>query len=605
MQPIGIKYHNQIYDTQTLEEQGIGLDKGEPIAFDNSPDALEIIRHSCAHLMAQAIKELYGDVQFFVGPVVQEGFYYDFRVQQKIGEEDLPKIEKKMKDIAKKGAKIQKISLPRADVVARFGGDDLKQAVLSRLHDEQLSIYQQGDFEDLCRGPHLPDVSLLRAFKLTKIAGAYIGGDENTEMLTRIYGIAFADKESLAQYLHQLEEAKKRDHRKVGAEMGLFAFDESIGAGLPLWLPAGARLRRKLEALMTDAHIRREYEPVRGPEILRSDLWKTSGHYQNYGENMYFTHIDELEYGIKPMNCVGHIKVYAHDIRSYRDLPLRFYEYGVVHRHEKSGVLHGLLRVREFTQDDAHIFCMPEQIQDEVVQIVGFAKDIMSAFGFEYEFELSTRPEKSIGDDAVWEKATKALHNALMQMDLPYGVDEGGGAFYGPKIDIKITDAIGRKWQCGTIQVDMNLPERFALEYVAEDNTHKRPVMLHRAILGSFERFIAILTEHYGGEFPLFIAPTQAVIIPITESQHDYARQIHKELTAVGAYATMNLKAETLNKKIRTAEKERVPLILVLGEKEAQNNSIAVRDRRTKEQYDADKDVFIQSIKEKMNEVCF
>lgn len=605
MQPIGIKYHNQIYDTQTLEEQGISLDKGEPIAFDNSPDALEIIRHSCAHLMAQAIKELYGDVQFFVGPIVQEGFYYDFRVQQKIGEEDLPKIEKKMKDIAKKGAKIQKISLPRADVVARFGGDDLKQAVLSRLHDEQLSIYQQGDFEDLCRGPHLPDVSLLRAFKLTKIAGAYIGGDENTEMLTRIYGIAFADKESLAQYLHQLEEAKKRDHRKVGAEMGLFAFDESIGAGLPLWLPAGARLRRKLEALMTDAHIRREYEPVRGPEILRSDLWKTSGHYQNYGENMYFTYIDELEYGIKPMNCVGHIKVYAHDIRSYRDLPLRFYEYGVVHRHEKSGVLHGLLRVREFTQDDAHIFCMPEQIQDEVVQIVGFAKDIMSAFGFEYEFELSTRPEKSIGDDAVWEKATKALHNALAQMDLPYGVDEGGGAFYGPKIDIKITDAIGRKWQCGTIQVDMNLPERFALEYVAEDNTHKRPVMLHRAILGSFERFIAILTEHYGGEFPLFIAPTQAVIIPITESQHDYARQIHKELTAVGAYATMNLKAETLNKKIRTAEKERVPLILVLGEKEAQNNSIAVRDRRTKEQYDADKDVFIQSIKEKMNEVCF
>ena len=605
MQPIGMKYQNQIYDTQTLAELGIGLDKGEPIAFDNSPESLEIIRHSCAHLMAQAIKELYGDVQFFVGPVVQEGFYYDFRVHQKIGEEDLPTIEKKMKDIAKKGAKIQKISLPRADVVARFGGDDLKQAVLSRLHDAKLSIYQQGDFEDLCRGPHLPDVSLLRAFKLTKIAGAYIGGDENTEMLTRIYGIAFADKESLAQYLHQLEEAKKRDHRKVGAEMGLFAFDESIGAGLPLWLPAGARLRRKLEALMTDAHIRRAYEPVRGPEILCSDLWKTSGHYQNYGENMYFTHIDELEYGIKPMNCVGHIKVYEHDIRSYRDLPLRFYEYGVVHRHEKSGVLHGLLRVREFTQDDAHIFCTPEQIQDEVVQIVGFAKDIMSAFGFEYEFELSTRPEKSIGDDAVWEKATEALHNALAQMDLPYGIDEGGGAFYGPKIDIKITDAIGRKWQCGTIQVDMNLPERFALEYVAEDNTHKRPVMLHRAILGSFERFIAILTEHYGGEFPLFIAPTQAVIIPITEAQHDYARQIHKELAAVGAYATMNLKAETLNKKIRTAEKERVPLILVLGEKEAQNGSIAVRDRRAKEQYDADKDVFVQSIKEKMNEVCF
>lgn len=605
MQSIGIKYNNTIYDNQTLAELGIDSSKGELIAFDNSPEALEIIRHSCAHLMAEAIKELYGDAQFFVGPVVQEGFYYDFRVSQKIGEEDLPIIEKKMKDIAKRGAKIEKYSLPRDEVVAKFKNDDLKQAVLSRLHDSQLSIYKQGNFEDLCRGPHLPDVSLLRAFKLTKIAGAYLGGDENTEMLTRIYGIAFADKETLANYLHQLEEAKKRDHRKVGAEMGLFAFDDSIGAGLPLWLPAGARLRRKLEALMTDAHIRRAYEPVRGPEILRSDLWKTSGHYQNYGENMYFTQIDELEYGIKPMNCVGHIKVYTHDIRSYRDLPLRFYEYGVVHRHEKSGVLHGLLRVREFTQDDAHIFCTPEQIQDEVVQIVSFAKDIMSAFGFEYEFELSTRPEKSIGETAVWEKATEALRNALDEMQLVYGIDEGGGAFYGPKIDIKITDAIGRKWQCGTIQVDMNLPERFALEYVAEDNSHKRPVMLHRAILGSFERFIAILTEHYGGEFPLFIAPTQAVIIPITEAQHDYARKLHKELAAVGAYTTINLKAETLNKKIRTAEKERVPLILVLGEKEAQNGTIAVRDRRAKEQYEADKNVFVQSIKEKMNEVCF
>ncbi len=602
MKPIGIKYQNEIYDLQTAQLLGI---EGEEILFDNSPDSLYIIRHSCAHLLAQAIKSLYPEAQFFVGPVVQEGFYYDFRVESKIGEEDLAVIEKKMKEIAKNGSDIERYTLSREEAIAKFAKDDLKQAVISRIPEGDLSIYRQGEFEDLCRGPHLPSTKLLHAFKLTKLAGAYLGGDEKSEMLTRIYGIAFADKESLNAYLHQMEEAKKRDHRKVGTEMGLFLFDEDAGAGLPIWLPAGARLRRRLEAMLTEAHIRRNYEPVRGPEILKSDLWKISGHYQNYKENMYFTRIDEVEYGIKPMNCVGHIKVYGSGVRSYRELPLRFYEYGVVHRHEKSGVLHGLLRVREFTQDDAHIFCRPEQIKDEVVDIVHFVDKIMSAFGFNYEMEISTRPEKSIGDEAIWEKGTQALKEALEAQGLQYGIDEGGGAFYGPKIDIKITDAIGRKWQCGTVQIDMNLPERFELAYTDENNTPQRPVMIHRAILGSFERFVAILTEHFGGEFPFFIAPTPVAIVPIGEEQLDYAKHLRLELQKVGVYAEIHDKNETLNKKIRTVEKQRVPMIVVLGEREVSEKKVAIRDRREKRQYELGEAEFIQLAKEKMSEVNF
>ncbi|WP_273061621.1 threonine--tRNA ligase [Wolinella succinogenes] len=597
-----MKYQNEIYDLQTAQLLGIG---GEEILFDNSPDSLHIIRHSCAHLLAQAIKSLYPEAQFFVGPVVQEGFYYDFRVESKIGEEDLAIIEKKMKEIAKNGSDIERYTLSREEAIAKFAKDDLKQAVISRIPEGDLSIYRQGEFEDLCRGPHLPSTKLLHAFKLTKLAGAYLGGDEKSEMLTRIYGIAFADKESLNAYLHQMEEAKKRDHRKVGTEMGLFIFDEDVGAGLPIWLPAGARLRRRLEAMLTEAHIRRNYEPVRGPEILKSDLWKISGHYQNYKENMYFTKIDEVEYGIKPMNCVGHIKVYGSGVRSYRELPLRFYEYGVVHRHEKSGVLHGLLRVREFTQDDAHIFCRPEQIKDEVVDIVHFVDKIMSAFGFNYEMEISTRPEKSIGDEAIWEKGTQALKEALEAQGLQYGIDEGGGAFYGPKIDIKITDAIGRKWQCGTVQIDMNLPERFELAYTDENNTPQRPVMIHRAILGSFERFVAILTEHFGGEFPFFIAPTPVAIVPIGEEQLEYAKHLRLELQKVGVYAEIHDKNETLNKKIRTVEKQRVPMIVVLGEREVNEKKVAIRDRREKRQYELGEAEFIQLAKEKMSEVNF
>ncbi|EGK8096618.1 threonine--tRNA ligase [Campylobacter lari] len=576
-----------------------------PIYFDNSKESLEVIRHSCAHLMAQAIKSLYPEAKFFVGPVIEDGFYYDFRVDSKISEEDLSKIEKKMKELAEAKLDITKYELSKTEVKEKFANDDLKQEVLLRIPDGKVSIYKQGEFEDLCRGPHVPNTRYLRFFKLTRIAGAYLGGDEKREMLTRIYGTAFADKESLNEYLKIIEEAKKRDHRKLGNEMKLFAFDDEIGGGLPIWLSNGAKLRSKLEHLLYKAHRLRGYEPVRGPELLKADAWKISGHYANYKENMYFTQIDEQEYGIKPMNCVGHIKIYQSDVRSYRDLPLKFFEYGVVHRHEKSGVLHGLFRVREFTQDDAHIFCMPSQIKEQVLEILSFVDTLMKAFEFDYEMEISTRPTKAIGDDEIWDIATKALKEALDEQGLNYGIDEGGGAFYGPKIDIKITDALKRKWQCGTIQVDFNLPSRFKLEYTDADNEKKQPVMLHRAILGSFERFIGILVEHCAGELPFFIAPTQVAIVPISQNHHEYAKEIARKLLELGIDSEVYNKNESLNKKIRTAEKAHVPMILVLGDEEVANKSVALRDRRAKEQKTMTLDEFITLTKEKLSEVRF
>ncbi|MBS4282200.1 threonine--tRNA ligase [Campylobacter vulpis] len=597
-----IAYQNNgvLIDTQSATNLDF-----EKVYFDNSKEALEVLRHSCAHLMAQAIKALYPEAKFFVGPVIEDGFYYDFRVSSKLGEEDLIRIEKKMKEFAEAKLEIQKYTLSKKEAIEKFKDDDLKQEVLAKIPSDEVSIYKQGEFEDLCRGPHAPNTKFLRFFKLTRIAGAYLGGDEKREMLTRIYGTAFADKESLKEYLHIIEEAKKRDHRKLGSELKLFTFDEQIGGGLPLWLSNGARLRSKLEQMLYKIHRLRGYEPVRGPELLKAEAWKISGHYANYKENMYFTHIDEQEYGIKPMNCVGHIKIYQSDVRSYRDLPLKFFEYGVVHRHEKSGVLHGLFRVREFTQDDAHIFCMPSQIKEQVLEILAFVEHLMKLFDFSYEMEISTRPEKAIGDEAIWEVATKALKEALDEQGLKYGIDEGGGAFYGPKIDIKITDALKRKWQCGTIQVDFNLPERFELEYTTSENTKERPVMLHRAILGSFERFVGILTEHCAGEFPFFIAPTQVGIVIINETHLAYAKGIQRMLLELGVDSEIYDKNESLSKKIRNAEKQKLPMILVLGDEELSNRAVALRDRRAKEQKSLSLDEFINLVKEKMSEVAF
>ncbi|MDD2837852.1 MAG: threonine--tRNA ligase [Sulfuricurvum sp.] len=602
MDIIAYKHDNQIIDLQTAGALGI---TGEEIVYDNSPESLEVIRHSCAHLMAEAIKALYTDAKFFVGPTVKEGFYYDFKVNETIGEEDLKTIEKKMLEIAKSKETIERYEITKDEARTKFANDHLKQAVMERIPSDTVSIYKQGEFEDLCRGPHLPNVGMLRYFKLTKISGAYLGGDSKNEMLTRIYGIAFADKESLKAYLDQMAEAEKRDHRKIGAEMKLFTFREEVGAGFPLWLPAGARMRSRLEQLLFKAHRKRGYEPVRGPEMLRSDLWKVSGHYQNYGENMYFTHIDELEFGVKPMNCVGHIKVYEHDLHSYRDLPLKYFEYGVVHRHEMTGALHGLFRVREFTQDDAHIFCTADQIEEQIIEVVDFVDKIMSTFEFNYKMMISTKPEKAVGDDAVWEISTNALKTAMDKHNLAYEIDEGGGAFYGPKIDIKITDAIGREWQCGTIQLDFNLPARFELEYNGEENAKIQPVMIHRAILGSFERFVGILTEHYAGEFPMFIAPTQVAIVPIAPSHEAYARDLADKLIDLGADFEIFDKNESLNKRIRTAEKGRVPMIIVLGDEEVNNKTIAVRDRRSREQYNLSEEEFLALVKQKINEVHF
>lgn len=585
----------QIYDLQTAEALNL---QGDEIRADDSKESLDILRHSTAHLMAQALKELYPEAKFFVGPVVNEGFYYDFKVNSKISDDDLPTIEKRMKEIANRKLPITRYETTKEEFYEKFKDDELKQAVLVNIKDERLTIYKQGDFEDLCRGPHLPNTRMIRNFKLTRVAGAYLGGDEKNEMITRIYGIAFFDKQALVNYVTMIEEAKKRDHRKLGTELELFTFNDDVGAGLAMWLPKGARLRSKLEHLLYKSHRVRGYEPVRGPEILKAQMWKISGHYANYKENMYFTTIDEQEYGIKPMNCVGHIQIFKNDLVSYKELPKKLFEYGVVHRHEMSGAMHGLFRVREFTQDDSHIFCTQDQVKQVIFEVLEFVDTLLKFFDFQYEIEVSTKPEKAIGDDIFWEKTTKGIMDALDENSISYGIDEGGGAFYGPKIDIKILDAIGRKWQCGTVQVDMNLPSRFNVEYINEKGEKEQPVMIHRAILGSFERFIGILTEHCAGEFPFIIAPTQVIFVPIAESHVEYAKELQKILLEDDLDSEVYSMNESLNKRIRMAEKQRVPMIVVIGDEEVANKSIALRNRRTREQSNISKDEFISMLNE-------
>jgi len=596
---IGIKKDDLVYDIQTAKALNI---QGEEILADSSDDALSILRHSTAHMMAQAIKELHTEAQFFVGPVVSEGFYYDFKVEKSLNEDDLKIIEKKMKEIAGRKLPITRAEISREEFSKKFENDPLKQMVLKNITDEVITTYTQGDFEDLCKGPHLENTRNIRNFKLIRVAGAYLGGDEKNEMITRIYGISFFEKQDLKDYVTMMAEAAKRDHRKLGTELKLFTFSDDVGAGLPLWLPNGARLRGKLEQLLYKAHRIRGYEPVRAPEILKAEAWVKSGHYENYKENMYFTTIDDKEYGLKPMNCIGHIEIFKDSLVSYKDLPMKFFEYGVVHRHELSGAMHGLFRVREFTQDDAHIFCMPTQVKDVIIEVIEFVESLMNAFDFKYEMEVSTKPEKAIGDDEFWETTTKGIMDALDENGYSYGIDEGGGAFYGPKIDIKILDAIGRKWQCGTIQVDMNLPERFDINYTTQDDTRERPVMIHRAILGSFERFIGILTEHCAGEFPFSIAPTQVSIVPIADSHVQYAKQIQQELLEMDIDSDIFSKNESLNKRIRTAEKQRVPMIIVLGDEEVANNTVALRDRRKRERSEMSKAEFFTMLTNKKQE---
>jgi threonyl-tRNA synthetase len=560
------------------------------VAVD-SPEGLEVLRHSAAHVMAEAVKELFPEVKVTIGPAIRDGFYYDFDSDQPFTPEDLAAIEKKMKALVKKGRKFERREVSREEALELFRrlGEDYKLELIRDLpEDETISLYESGNFVDLCRGPHLPDTSYLKGvFKLLSVAGAYWRGNENNRMLQRVYGTAFADKEALKEHLFRLEEAKKRDHRKLGRELDLFSISEEAGAGFVIWHPKGALLRTLLEDFERREHLKRGYEIVMGPQMLKADLWKRSGHFENYRENMYFTRIKEDEsdsegqvYGIKPMNCLAHMLIYNSKLRSYRDLPLRYFELGTVHRHEPSGVLHGLLRVRCFTQDDAHILCTPEQLQDEITAILEFVAEVMQLFGFTYHMELSTRPEeKSIGSDADWERATDALVQALEANGLAYEVNAGDGAFYGPKIDVKLTDALGREWQCATIQCDFTLPERFDLSYIGADGEKHRPVMLHRVILGSIERFIGILIEHYAGAFPLWLAPEQVRILTVTEAHNAYGAEVEKALREAEVRVTADLRNEKLGKKIREAQLEKIPYMLVIGDQEVAAGTVAPRLR--------------------------
>jgi threonyl-tRNA synthetase len=536
--------------------------------------------------MAHAVKSLFGDaVQVTIGPAIDNGFYYDFySPDHAFTPEDFVRIEERMAELATANQPIVREELSRDAAIALFDkmGESYKVQLIRDLPNTTVSLYRQGDFVDLCRGPHLPATGLLKAFKLTSVAGAYWRGDEKNAMLQRIYATAFPDKKELALYLERLEEAKKRDHRKLGRELDLFSFNEEAGAGLVIWHPKGALLRTLIENFERQEHLRRGYDIVMGPQILRTDLWKISGHYENYRENMYFTEIDEQGYGIKPMNCLAHMLIYKSKMRSYRDLPLRFFELGTVHRHEKSGVLHGLLRVRGFTQDDAHILCMPEQLDGEIKGVLKFVQDVMGIFGFEYEMELSTRPEKSIGSDEAWELATSALRSALQDSGRPFEINEGDGAFYGPKIDIKLKDALDRKWQCATIQCDFTLPERFDLTYVGKDGEKHRPVMVHRVILGAIERFIGVLIEHFAGNFPLWISPVQAVVLNVTDNQAAYAQQVSDALREAGVRVQLDLRNEKLGFKIREAQLEKIPYMLVIGDQEMAAGTVAPRHRSGK-----------------------
>jgi len=551
------------------------------VITEKSPEALEIIRHSTSHLMAQAVKSLFPEAKVTIGPAIETGFYYDFDVDHPFTPEDLEKIENKMQELAKASQPIERQELSSTDAVKMFRemGEDYKVELIEDLGVDSVSLYRQGDFADLCRGPHLPSTSFCKAFKLTSIAGAYWRGDEKRKMLQRVYGTAFADKKELDAYLERIEEAKRRDHRKLGRELDLFSFSDEVGAGFAIWHPKGAMLRTILEDFERKEHLRRGYDIVVGPQILKSELWQRSGHYENYRENMYFTEVDEQGFGIKPMNCLAHMMIYKSQLRSYRDLPLRFFELGTVHRHERAGVLHGLLRVRCFTQDDAHILCTPEQLDGEIKGVISFVTEVMAKFGFDFDMELSTRPEKSIGSDEDWERATAALLGALKDSGRPFEINEGDGAFYGPKIDIKLRDCLDRKWQCATIQCDFTLPERFDLTYVDSNGEKKRPVMVHRVILGSIERFIGVLIEHFAGNFPLWLSPVQAVLLTVTDAQAAYATELHDKLRNAGVRIQKDLRNEKLGFKIREAQLQKIPYMLIIGDKELETGTLTPRFR--------------------------
>ncbi len=568
-----------------------------------SKEGLGILRHSISHVMAQAVQDTFKNVLVTIGPSIEEGFYYDFEYAETFTPEDIEKIEKRMAELVAANYSFERREMSREEAVELFRGkgESYKVELLNDLPADvkTVSIYTQGGYTDLCRGPHIPSTGMIKAFKLLNVAGAYWRGDEKNKMLQRIYGTGFATKEALADYLRVIEEAKKRDHRRLGRELDLFQVNEEAGAGLVIFHPKGMLLRYLIEEWERKEHLKRGYDMVMGPQILKADLWKKSGHFDHYRENMYFTEVDNQPYGIKPMNCLSHMLIYKSKIRSYRDLPLRYFELGTVHRHEKGGVLHGLMRVRQFTQDDAHILCTPEQLNAEIRAIADFVGYAMGIFGFEYEVELSTRPKDSIGSDQDWEMATNALEQALKDNHMSYDVNPGDGAFYGPKIDFKLKDALKRKWQCATIQCDFTLPDRFDLTYIGEDGERHRPVMLHRVILGAIERFMGVLIEHYAGAFPVWLSPVQAVIVTVTDKHIPYGQEVYRQLVDAGVRAEGDFRNEKLGYKIREAQLQKVPYMLVIGDREVESRCVSPRQRDGGNLGAIGVDEFIKLIKDK------
>lgn len=547
----------------------------------DSDEALEIIRHTTSHVMAQAVKRVYDDVQVAIGPAIDDGFYYDFDLAETINEDSLVEIEAEMNKIIKADLEIRRRELPRAEAVElmKQRNEKYKLELISELDDEMISLYFQDDFVDLCRGPHLPSTGYIKAFKLLNVAGAYWRGDENNEMLQRIYGTAFASQKELDKYLARIEEAKKRDHRKIGKELDLFSLQDE-GKGFPFFHPKGMAIRNELVNFWQEEHRKAGYQEIKTPIILDESLWHRSGHWDHYKDNMYFTTIDDEAHAVKPMNCPGGILVYKNSMHSYREMPIRMAEMGLVHRHEMSGVLHGLMRVRSFTQDDAHIYCLPEQIEEELIGVMDLVDTIYSTFGFKYKVELSTKPEKAMGSDELWDQATAALKNAIDKNGLEYEINEGDGAFYGPKIDFHLEDCLGRTWQCGTIQLDFQMPERFEMTYIGQDGEEHRPVMIHRAIYGSLERFMGILIEHFAGAFPTWLAPVQVEVIPVSDDQLDYAFKVKAALSEAKLRVEVDARPEKVGYKIRDAQVKQVPYMLIVGSREEDDNTVSVRERR-------------------------
>ena len=570
---------------------------------NQNPTELETIRHSCAHLMAQAVQELFPGTQVTIGPVIEDGFFYDFSRKDAFVPEDLVKIEKRMKELAVADIPIVRSEISREEAKKKFSdmGETFKVEIIESIDpNEPITIYSQGDWGDLCGGPHVESTKKIKAFKLLHTSSAYWRGDERNPVLQRIYGTAWNTEKELRLYLKRLEEAKKRDHRKLGKELDLFSVSDDIGPGLILWHPKGARIRHLMEEFWKKEHFRHGYEMVISPHAAKIDLWKTSGHTEFYKDNMFSNmDVEGREYVMKPMNCPFHIQIYKTKLRSYRDLPVRFGELGTVYRYERSGVLHGLLRVRGFTQDDAHLFCRPSQIEEEITKVLDLIVFVLQSFGFhEYKIYLSTRPEKYVGSDSGWESATKALETALNNKNLEFEVDPGEGVFYGPKIDIKIKDSLNRYWQVSTVQVDFNLPEKFDITYIEEDGQRRQPIMLHRALMGSLERFFGCLIEHYAGAFPLWLAPTQIILLPITDNHTEYTDKIAKELEESGIRVEKDLRNEKIGFKIREAQLQKIPYMIVLGDKEVETSTLSVRRRRSKETRTLDLKTFLNEVNE-------